>query len=386
VDYTPEASRHSVWTRSSCSTSSYPESPRLWERHVTAIPEDLAFVPTTHEPCIYRGTIDGHSVLFLRQVDDFAMAVDDPDMCEKICDPIDTRLNEPIKRLGLLELYNGTNIEQTRDYIRLHSTSYTDKILAANTWIGDSARARVDRPVPMNGTSEALRHLDTSPVPSSDSEREKLERSMGFSYRKAIGELIWAMVTCRPDLSFAVIKLSQFSSNSGRLHYNRVRHVFRYLQHTRDYGLTYWRTKPCPNLPDIPAPPPVSPNLEDGLRHTDPYDIPPTSLFGYVDSNWANDIRHRRSVSGIAFLLAGAVVAYKTRVQPTVSTSSTEAEFIGASDAAKMALYIRSILDELHVPQTHATLIYEDNAAALMIANKAHSSHGYPPFRNPRVG
>ena len=46
----------------------HPESPRLWERHVTAILEDLSFVPTTHEPRIYRGTVDGHSVLFLRQI------------------------------------------------------------------------------------------------------------------------------------------------------------------------------------------------------------------------------------------------------------------------------------------------------------------------------
>jgi hypothetical protein len=49
------------------------KSPRLWERHVTAILEELDFVPTTHELIIYGGTIDGHSVLFLRQVDDFAM-------------------------------------------------------------------------------------------------------------------------------------------------------------------------------------------------------------------------------------------------------------------------------------------------------------------------
>jgi hypothetical protein len=186
----------------------HPESPRLWKRHVTAILEDLGFVPTTHEPCIYRGIVDGHSVLFLRQVDDFAMAIDDLAMYEKICDLIDSRLNEPIKRLGLLELYNETNIKQTRDYIRLHYTNYIDKILAANTWVGDSARARV-------------------------------KRSMGFSYRKAIGELIWAVVTCRPDLSFAVIKLSQSSNNPGRIHYNHVRHVFRYPQHTRDYELTY---------------------------------------------------------------------------------------------------------------------------------------------------
>jgi hypothetical protein len=166
-----------------------------------------------------------------------------------------------------------------------------------------------------------------------------------------------------------VIKLRQLSNSPGRIHYNPIRHVFQYLQHTRNYGLTYWRTAPCPQLPDIPAPPPVSLNPEDGLRHTDPADIPSTSLFGYVDSNWASDIRHRRSVSGIAFLLAGTVVAYKTRVQPTVSTLSNEAEFIATSDAAKMALYIRTILDELHVPQQHATLIYKDSTAALNMAN-----------------
>jgi hypothetical protein len=33
----------------------------------------------------------------------------------------------------------------------------------------------------MNGTTDTLRHLDTSPVPVTDSEREKLERCMGFS-------------------------------------------------------------------------------------------------------------------------------------------------------------------------------------------------------------
>jgi hypothetical protein len=53
---------------------------------------------------MHLGTIEGHSVLFLRQVDDFAMAVDDPATYEKICDLLDARLNEPIKRQGLLSL------------------------------------------------------------------------------------------------------------------------------------------------------------------------------------------------------------------------------------------------------------------------------------------
>ena len=45
----------------------------------------------------------------------------------------------------------------------------------------------------------------------------------------------------------------------------------------------------------------------------------------------------------------------------SVSLSSTDAEFFAATDAGKMALYLYSILDEPHVPQIFATLLYEDN-------------------------
>jgi hypothetical protein len=84
------------------------------------------------------------------------------------------------------------------------------------------------------------------------------------------------------------------------------------------------------------------------------------SLLGYVDSDWAMNIHHHEhhSISKIIFKLAGAAIAWKCCVQPTVSLSSNEAEFLAASDAGKMArLYLCSILDELHVPQTYATLL-----------------------------
>ena len=67
-------------------------------------------------------------------------------------------------------------------------------------------------------------------------------------------------------------------------------------------------------------------------------------------------------------MLAGGVVTYKTRVQKTVSTSSSEAEFQAASDAGKMALYVCSILDELGVPQEYATCLFEDNSATVHMA------------------
>lgn len=67
--------------------------------------------------------------------------------------------------------------------------------------------------------------------------------------------------------------------------------------------------------------------------------------------------------------LGGAAIHYKTRYQDNVALSSTEAEFIAACDAAKMTLYLRSILEETGIEQHHATLIFVDNTGALLMAN-----------------
>jgi hypothetical protein len=67
--------------------------------------------------------------------------------------------------------------------------------------------------------------------------------------------------------------------------------------------------------------------------------------------------------------LSGATVDYKTRPQSTVSMSSTEAEFMVASDAGKIALFVRSILYDLDVPQEAATFLYEDNEGCIGMGN-----------------
>jgi hypothetical protein len=68
-----------------------------------------------------------------------------------------------------------------------------------------------------------------------------------------------------------------------------------------------------------------------------------TTLYGYSESDWAMDIRHHHSVSGAFFFLGGAVIAWKTRIQPTLSLSTTESEFIAACDFGRLALFIRAV-------------------------------------------
>jgi hypothetical protein len=115
-----------------------------------------------------------------------------------------------------------------------------------------------------------------------------------------------------------------------------------------------------------PADPHIFHDTSDADIHTTP-----NAIVGYVDSDWAADIRHRRSISGIIFKLAGAAIAWKCRVQTTISLSSSEAEYLATSDAGKMALYLHSIMDELYVPQDLTTNIYEDNRGAPLFMSRA---------------
>jgi hypothetical protein len=70
----------------------------------------------------------------------------------------------------------------------------------------------------------------------------------------------------------------------------------------------------------------------------------------------------------VCIRLAGGTIAYKTKLQPTIAQSSTEAEFMGASDFGKILLYVRSVLWDLGVPQHAASVLYEDNDACTAMA------------------
>ena len=52
-----------------------------------------------------------------------------------------------------------------------------------------------------------------------------------------------------------------------------------------------------------------------------------------------------------------------------MATSSTEVEFIAAVSAGKMSKHIRYILDDIGITQVGPTAIYEDNSAAILMAN-----------------
>jgi len=146
---------------------------------------------------------------------------------------------------------------------------------------------------------------------------------------------MYAMLGTRPDLAFTVSTLSKYCINPGPQHAQAVQRVFRYLKKTLDYGITFGGT--------------LNPAIDEAIRQEKPLGkgLTGTTTFGFTDSDWAGDKDSRRSTSGYLYTLYNGSISWKSAKQPIVATSSTEAEYIACTEAAKEGLWIRRIMGEI---------------------------------------
>ncbi len=189
---------------------------------------------------------------------------------------------------------------------------------------------------------------------------------MKFGYCALLGELLYSFIIVHVGIGNAIQFLSHFLSAPHQDHYMALKNVCHYLQKHKMEGLIYWCTKRVDLLPHVPfktlhANPQLPPFPE--------YDL--TDLVAFADAAYATDVKTRRSISGYVIAYGGAAVAYKAKMQPTVATSSTEAEFIAAIYTAKAVKHLRSVLQELHLLTSNPTIIYKVNKAAINMINNS---------------
>jgi hypothetical protein len=89
-------------------------------------------------------------------------------------------------------------------------------------------------------------------------------------------------------------------------------------------------------------------------------------LEAFSDADWASQ-EHRHSISGYVFTIGGGAVSWSSKKQAIVALSTTEAEYIAATHAAKEALWIRMFLAEIARPLDKPTTIHLDNVSAISI-------------------
>jgi hypothetical protein len=136
---------------------------------------------------------------------------------------------------------NGIDVVQTRYYIKLNLTTYVNKIFEPYlaTWM-KTAYPTPTCSTPLPTDPAWLKKFNAAIGDPDKTAQAKLAKSMHLNYRSGVGKLIWAMTTCRPDLSFASVKLSQSNSCPHELHFHGLKHALKFLYTSCDDGLYFW--------------------------------------------------------------------------------------------------------------------------------------------------
>ncbi len=108
-----------------------------------------------------------------------------------------------MKCQGLVTLYNGLDILQTEDYIKVLCERYISWISNIHLDHGGWMKSYLilDRPTLLPTSPPFMKALQTEEGDPDPAVQHALEKKMGFSYWSGIGQLVYAMVCCHPDLS-----------------------------------------------------------------------------------------------------------------------------------------------------------------------------------------
>jgi hypothetical protein len=172
------------------------------------------------------------------------------------------------------------------------------------------------------------------PEPNPDPVDDKLRQL----FQSVIGSLLYLMLGTRPDIAYAVTKLSQFAANPSKEHLNKALYICKYLRGTSHYALVL-----------------------DGPSKQ--------GLIAYSDSDHAGDHINRRSITGYIVKLANATISWTSHAQKTVATSSTEAEYMALSDCSRQAMWLKHLFSELGIPIRKIPICTDNNGAIFIRSN-----------------
>jgi hypothetical protein len=96
-------------------------------------------------------------------------------------------------------------------------------------------------------------------------------------------------------------------------------------------------------------------------------------VYAYVDSNYATDTDNRKSVTGYVITIGGCLISWSSKSQPSVTLSSTEAEYVAASMCSTEIKFIQMLLEELMPTENNrpATLFEDNTGAMFLMENQA---------------
>lgn len=299
------------------------QSSRVWNRQLDEAMRQFGLTRSRMDPCLYFKVHKNEMIFVTIYVDDLLIITNNAYLKKRLKEFLNNRFQ--MKDLGTAQLCLGLRINRDRKggTLRLDQQHYIEEVLK---------RFNLNNCRPVATPADPGNKLEAS---TSEETAEEIQEMQNVPYKEAVGCLTYLAQGTRPDILLAVNKVSQFSSNPTRRHWEAVKRIMRYLKGTIDYCLEY-------------------------SREGDP------QFTGYTDADWGGDPASRKSTTGYIFKMMGGAVSWNVKRQASVALSSCEAEFVALSHTTQEALWWKQLLQE--IGSQRSISIFCDNQSAICIA------------------
>lgn len=294
------------------------QAPRSFNTKLTQVLKSFKLLQSQADPCLYYRHERNDILILAVYVDDAMLFSSNQEQLDRLLEQIGNAFEITS---SALDTFLGIQISIDKN----HNTSLNQK--------------KYIRSILNRFQMQNCKELST---PSDNSiyyiEIEEEKRKTVRPYRELIGSLMYLAICTRPDIAFSVSFLSRFLDNYTEEHWNAALKILRYLQGSQDLSIVY-------------------------VGGTFPFT--PNSLEIYTDADYAASKDTRKSVSGSVTKFNGGPILWSSKQQKSISISTTESEFISATEGAKDALWLNSLFKELKIDLKPRLLI--DNQSALKL-------------------
>jgi hypothetical protein len=292
---------------------------REWNLELDRKMRHKGYVRLRSDACVYIWRADDDFVIITVWVDDMLLFATTVELKQRAIADVSSEWE--ITDLGTPTKIVGIELAISPDSISISSTSYINAILA---------RENLDK---CNAVSTPL---DPNVVLVPNPEENMINRSN--DYARVLGELQYISNATRPDITYAVNRLASYTGNPSMQHYIALKRVLRYLNGTKSHRITYKAT---------------SENNDD--------------FMGFADAAYANADQSRSTI-GYVFLAGDAAITWSSKRLSLTSLSSTQAEYVALSEAAREACWLRNLYTELGLlKEERPTVIVGDNEGAIAL-------------------
>jgi len=292
------------------------QAPRAWYTRLKHELEEIGFSASGADPGLFIRPTGGIVSYILVYVDDLLLAASDKRVVQDLKDVLSSIFD--LRDMGDATYFLGMEIQRSRsDHVLLLSQRRFSNELVHKFGLSDAK----PKSVPLS-TAARLSRNDGQPATDKP-------------YSELVGALLYLSVCTRPDFAQCVGVLARYMSAPTCAHWEAAKSILRYLCGTVNLGLRFARGS------DI-------------------------TVLGYCDADYAGEVDTRKSTTGYVFILHDAAISWSSRLQPTVATSTSEAEYMAAASAIKEALWLRKLLNDLHDPVNTITILC-DNQGALKL-------------------